>query len=481
MVPLLSLLCSLLLSISSVSAFGFTAGSLSECDDFSIEWSGGTGPYQLLLSPSFGTPQNISIPPSAFSNGRGSYSMQLTYPKDQLLVLTMSDATGFGAGGSTDVMTVGLSQGGSCNSTDPGTAFPFQLNFALLQCRPYLFEGFGQAIQPVSIWIIVPGGTSMVVQPEVGTETFSWFARMAAGTSAIFLMTDAEGRQGGASEIKTVGATGERSCLDDQALSSTSRPAPASSTRPNQSTTETSAAAAASSEGVPISAIAGTVIGSLLFLAVIVTLGLFFLKSIAKKRKRTREVKKRVGTTSYQSESRDGYHAHPYGPAQPPYFSQSSITLPSAENPFKDSASHYSHSDAGHLNDPFQSSPFQASAHHSMPSPSSADPFNGAPILSPLDLNHSTSFLLEGANSQSRAHDSMAPSRSDMADDTQSSHLTSQYLSAPRTRSPPSSTRSGTIRSQPPTRRGTMKFAVVNPSPPPSPVTTLEHPTTSSS
>ncbi len=67
--------------------------------------------------------------------------------------MVMSDASGFGAGGATDVLTVGSSLGGSCNMTDPGKRvdricvvrhcnvipkgvdFSFQLNAALQQCR----------------------------------------------------------------------------------------------------------------------------------------------------------------------------------------------------------------------------------------------------------------------------------------------------------------------------------------------------------
>ena len=76
------------------------------------------------------------------------------------MVLSMSDATGFNTGGSTNVLTVNASQGGSCNTTDPGescksisamhtltplplsqgVSFSFQLNTALQQCRQVLSE-----------------------------------------------------------------------------------------------------------------------------------------------------------------------------------------------------------------------------------------------------------------------------------------------------------------------------------------------------
>lgn len=68
----------------------------------------------------FGTPRNISIPSSSFSDGKGSYSLQVPMKKDDTMLLTMSDATGFNTGGTTRVLTVGASKGGQCNTTDPG-------------------------------------------------------------------------------------------------------------------------------------------------------------------------------------------------------------------------------------------------------------------------------------------------------------------------------------------------------------------------
>lgn len=53
--------------------------------------------------------------------------MQLPFPKDQKMVLTMSDATAFGAGGTSQVLTVQESRGGSCNTTDPGPSIWLRL------------------------------------------------------------------------------------------------------------------------------------------------------------------------------------------------------------------------------------------------------------------------------------------------------------------------------------------------------------------
>lgn len=59
----------------------------------------------------------------------------MPFPQNKKLLLTMSDATGFNTGGTSDLVTVGASQGGSCNTTDIGTSFFYQLNTALVQCR----------------------------------------------------------------------------------------------------------------------------------------------------------------------------------------------------------------------------------------------------------------------------------------------------------------------------------------------------------
>ena len=91
----------------------------------------------------------------------------------------------------------------------------------------------------------------------------------------IFSMTDAQGGQGGSSDIRVVGLSDDSSCLDSSSPSSSlAAPSPTASTP----STSPSAPPTAPPHGVSIAAIAGTVIASLLFLAVVITLGLFFLR-----------------------------------------------------------------------------------------------------------------------------------------------------------------------------------------------------------
>lgn len=96
----------------------------------------------------------------------------------------------------------------------------------------------------------------------------------------IFFMTDSQGRQGGSSDVRIVGFSDDSSCLTGLSPSSTQSPPGASQTAPSSTASSKPPTSSTStpSNGISIAAIAGTVIGALLFLAVVITLGLFFLR-----------------------------------------------------------------------------------------------------------------------------------------------------------------------------------------------------------
>ncbi|KAG6912020.1 hypothetical protein DXG01_000268 [Tephrocybe rancida] len=236
------------------------------------------------MDPVFGTPRNVSIPTTSFTNGKGSLTFQLFFPSNQKFVITMSDATGYATGGTTNIQTVGASQGGVCNTTDPGIDYSFELNTALQQCRPYVISGYTGAVQPVTVIATIPGGQSILIGLPTGSTSFNWNANIAAGTSVLFTMVDAMGRNGGTSDIKTVGITDDATCLNNLSPSSTATSATstaATSTTSHSASgtaTDSPTATAGSGQKTSIAAIAGTVIGALVFLAVVITLGLFFLR-----------------------------------------------------------------------------------------------------------------------------------------------------------------------------------------------------------
>jgi len=177
------------------------------------------------------------------------------------------------------------------------------------------------------------------------------------------MVTDAQGRQGGASDILLVGATDDATCLNNNAMSTTLR-APISTSRPISSPTSSSSPASEpstsqiESTGVPISAIAGTVIGSLLFLAVIVTLGLFFLKNVKKKVEEKKSAE--FGHQRRMPSNGDFFHNGNSGSYPPPlgsagYYPHSPNSAAALDNPFADSNTHLQQYSPPYPPDPFQS------------------------------------------------------------------------------------------------------------------------------
>ena len=123
---------------------------------------------------------------------------------DQFL-LTMSDARGFGTGGTSGLLTASPpSTGVTCNLTDPGVDFNFELPSSLQQCRDFSFTQYTQAVQPVTIYGLIPSGQSFQLNPPLGPPNFDWTVNVAAKTSLVMFMVDSRGRQGGSSDLLRV-------------------------------------------------------------------------------------------------------------------------------------------------------------------------------------------------------------------------------------------------------------------------------------
>ncbi|KAF8886323.1 hypothetical protein BD779DRAFT_626758 [Infundibulicybe gibba] len=256
-----------LLCVHIARAFTFMPGNLSQCDDLTVTWTGGSPPFKLLITPVFGTPRNVIIPSSSFSNGKGSFSTQLPFPQGRQMVLTMSDETGFGAGGSTALLQVEAQHGIDCNTTDLGVAFSFELNSGLQQCRPYIFSDYSGAVQPVTIMGIIPGESSFVLNPPIGPTTFTWIDNITADSSVIFVMEDA---QGGLGEVQST------SPATTPLLNASPATASLPSTSPALPSTGSGAASTPTNHNTLIAIIIGSVFGA--FLVVLLGLGIFYLK-----------------------------------------------------------------------------------------------------------------------------------------------------------------------------------------------------------
>lgn len=195
----------------------------TQCDNFTVTWQGGTGPYELLFAPKFKVPLNFSIPDSAYDSnkGQGSFSLTLNISTQSVFLLIMSDSTGFASGGVSPELTVGYSIGGQCNSTDLRPAFIFETPLLLQQCREFEFTNYDGATQPVTIYGLIPAGDAFILKPPKGPTEYNWTADVVAGTSLMFIMTDSKGNQGGASDITGTGLSDDSSCLNSSSPSTT--------------------------------------------------------------------------------------------------------------------------------------------------------------------------------------------------------------------------------------------------------------------
>ncbi|KAF8202856.1 hypothetical protein BJ912DRAFT_1037443 [Pholiota molesta] len=209
--PSSALLLSLVLAPLTAVAFTFTSTSPTQCDPFTVNWTGGQPPFNLLILPLESALANITIPSSAFTNNVGSFTTApLAFSQGQRILFTISDAVGLSSGGITSVLTVGQSTSNTkCKIISATPDFYFSLNGDLEQCNSY-----SNAVQPITIFGFVPQGRSFNLHPPIG-DSFTWTSNLTAGTPIAFAVIDSQGRSGGSSDIRVVQSS------DDQSLTTT--------------------------------------------------------------------------------------------------------------------------------------------------------------------------------------------------------------------------------------------------------------------
>ncbi|CAD6579213.1 MAG: hypothetical protein TREMPRED_002425 [Tremellales sp. Tagirdzhanova-0007] len=220
----------------------------------------------------YGHIMNVSIPSSA-SN---SYTFDLTQPTGLQVVATMYDATGWGSGGTTPVLSmtvmspallsdpcaaVGSSTNSSCFDTDLLYDFTFSIspNSNPSSCSSMSISWESNVTRPVDLYGLVPGGSafSLPISQASGQDDYDWTVDIASGTQFLLLMSDAgEYQTGGSTNLYTV-QSGSTSCLNSSSptsatatssstISSSSSSPSASSTSSNSSLSSTSSTASAS-------------------------------------------------------------------------------------------------------------------------------------------------------------------------------------------------------------------------------------------
>ncbi|KAK8843378.1 hypothetical protein IAR55_007035 [Kwoniella newhampshirensis] len=238
-------LLALLLSLPSILAFSFSTSTPTQCGNFTVQWSGGTPPYHLVLVPTItvasGHIANSSIPTDLTSPY--SYSFNLDQPAGLEFMLSMSDASGWGTGGTTSILTVGSSSDTSCLPSSLNYDFFFSISpdSNPTSCSTMSVSWDSNATEPVYLYGMIPHGTSFQLPIDYGRSTsYDWTVNIAQGTQFLLLMADAGRYQtGGSTQLYTV-QNGGTSCINSTSPSSNG----------GTSTTGTSSAAPSSTSNV---------------------------------------------------------------------------------------------------------------------------------------------------------------------------------------------------------------------------------------
>lgn len=109
---------------------------------------------------------------------------------------------------------------------------------------------------------MVPGGTSFILNAGPSDTSFTWRADVASGTTLLFYMQDAQGRQGGSTQITQVLQSDDTSCLDARSPASVSN-------GPSITATSTPHNNSQPSEGLGTGAIAGIIVAAIVGMIVV--------------------------------------------------------------------------------------------------------------------------------------------------------------------------------------------------------------------
>ncbi|KAK4686697.1 hypothetical protein P7C73_g3422, partial [Tremellales sp. Uapishka_1] len=235
-----SLLLAALTSVVSVAGFSFTTSTPSQCGDFTVTWTGGTAPYQLIMIPTITVTSGVIVNMTIPTNATGSYTFTLDEPSGLEFIAAMSDSTGFGTGGTTSVLTVGSSSDTSCLNTNLLYDFFFSVDPTSnpAQCSSQAITWENNVTLPVGAYGFIPSGSafSIPIQQSTSDITYDWTVDIASGTQYLILMAD-DGtyKTGGSTSLMTV-QSGSTSCMNSSsphsgaATTSSSSSASASST-----------------------------------------------------------------------------------------------------------------------------------------------------------------------------------------------------------------------------------------------------------
>ncbi|ETW77988.1 hypothetical protein HETIRDRAFT_479158 [Heterobasidion irregulare TC 32-1] len=270
--------------------------SPTQCEDLSlsISGSGGQAPYTLLIVPTGPSPLANNIEARTIQsipfNSSTSLKFKLAYPANSSFVAVVSDASGFGTGGTSIAATVQNSADTSCYDSTKDVAGPWVFSTdptgGLTQCESVrLYWNSALTNGTVSFVGVIPGGQSFSIpNSTLSTNSltgtgFNWTVDVRASTTMLVVAGDDRGIGVGGSAQYTIGyATSSASnCLTDNSPSSTAGD-PAGGSYPTSTNGSGTGGSSSSSGGSHTGAIVGGVVGGIAALIVGILLGLFCLK-----------------------------------------------------------------------------------------------------------------------------------------------------------------------------------------------------------
>ncbi|KZV91497.1 hypothetical protein EXIGLDRAFT_719291 [Exidia glandulosa HHB12029] len=216
---------SLFLAVAHGYKFSLTA-SPTQCGNLTATWDGGKAPYELLLVPvGHVSPEIRTIVDQKVTGGSSASVAPLKFPKGSQFVAVLSDADGVGAGGTSDILTVG--DGPSDCLTGPVQAkwVLYMDNPTPGQCASTGVSWDSSAQGPVSLWGIVPAGQSFDLNPPSSGTSFDWTPGVKEGTKLMIVAGDSNGRgTGGSSDLFSVTGDGGGSCINNNSPGPTGNP-----------------------------------------------------------------------------------------------------------------------------------------------------------------------------------------------------------------------------------------------------------------
>ncbi|CAA7259384.1 unnamed protein product [Cyclocybe aegerita] len=301
--PLLPLLSLSLLPRTKAYTWAFER-TAQQCQNLTISVSGSDGrpPYRVLIlpfgpSPLEGNVEVRRILDVPFPGEEREVSFQLRYPESSQFVAVVSDASGFGSGGTSVAAQVTASSDSSCFDptvmVSPQFVFSIEPANQIVQCVDTRIWWDPANVQGTPNFLgVIPGGQSFAVPqgqittvPSQGTG-FTWKPSLRGGTTLILVGGDSRGNGTGGSTLNVVssGIQNDGSCLSNSSPSSTPG-SPAGGSYPTGTDGGSSSGSGGSSN---VGAIVGGVIGGLALIIAGICL-LWFLRRRQSEQKRVKE------------------------------------------------------------------------------------------------------------------------------------------------------------------------------------------------